>query len=159
MLAHGPSGSHATRLAEPPTDATDTLTPSGPDPDFAKTCEWYEVEFNRNRPMLKALCKDNRGKKQYSTLNLNSCIKLNNAGQLQCAPGGFVGRSRRGRDLDSAMLEARHGGQGGGRNNNKCTGCEVVSDDTIECSCPIKGGGRVDASYTLGKYEMRVRRH
>ncbi|CAK9785939.1 hypothetical protein CC85DRAFT_318984 [Cutaneotrichosporon oleaginosum] len=121
-------------------------TKAGPTPDFASTCDWYDIEFKRNRPMLRALCKDNKGKKKYSELNLNQCIKLQNNGQLKCGPGGFVGRSGR-RDLESEMLDAR------GWNDyakQKCTRCDVVSDDTIECSCPLKRGGRIDASYTLG---------
>ncbi|BEJ11426.1 hypothetical protein CspHIS471_0108480 [Cutaneotrichosporon sp. HIS471] len=142
---HG-HGGHKPRPSGKPTP-----TQAGPDPDFVKTCDWFDVEFSNNRPILRALCKDNRGKKQYSQINLNQCIKLNNDGKLTCAPGGFVGRSRRGRDLESAMIGARHGDHNdGGQRNKKCTGCEVVSGDTIECSCPIKTGGRIDSSYTLG---------
>ncbi|GMK54824.1 hypothetical protein CspeluHIS016_0114100 [Cutaneotrichosporon spelunceum] len=124
-------------------------TQSDPSPDFVKTCSWYRIDLSWGRPTLSAVCKDNRGRDQYSQLNLNRCINLTDDGQLACGPGGFTGRSRRERgDLEGAMLKARHGNYGGGR-RSRCTDCKS-SADTIECSCPIRDGGRIDASYTLG---------
>lgn len=138
--AHRPHHSLALRtITDPPY--------SGPDPDFSKTCDWYDIDFSSsNRPILRAKCKDNRGKKVFSQINLNNCL-TNVNGKLKCAPGGFTGRSGR-RDL-APGLEARHGPK---QNKSKCTSCDVTGDDTIECSCPVNGGGRVDATYTLGEF-------
>lgn len=128
-----------------------SLTHSGPDPDFSKTCNWYDIDFSySSRPMLRAKCKDNRGKQVFSQINLNKCL-TNVNGKLQCAPGGFTGRSSR-RDL-APGLEDRHRP----KQKQKCTGCESTGDDTIECSCPLSRGGRVDATYSLGEFFTHTR--